>query len=123
MKLVSTLAMGAAMAFGMTTPVLAQDGIPGPDEDPFIWLEEARSDKALNWVETENQRTTAHMMADPRFAQLKAEALAIYDSEDKIPYVSFRPDGLYNFWQDKQNPKGILRRTTLESYRSDEPQW
>ncbi|MAM38616.1 MAG: S9 family peptidase [Erythrobacter sp.] len=123
MKLVSTLAMGAAMAFGMTTPVLAQDGIPGPDEDPFIWLEEARSDKALNWVETENERTTAHMMADPRFAQLKAEALAIYDSEDKIPYVSFRPDGLYNFWQDKQNPKGILRRTTLESYRSDEPQW
>ena len=123
MKLVSTLAMGAAMAFGMTTPVLAQDGIPGPDEDPFIWLEEARSDKALNWVETENERTTAHMMADPRFAQLKAEALAIYDSEDKIPYVSFRPDGLYNFWQDKQNPKGILRRTTLESYRTDNPTW
>lgn len=61
--------------------------------------------------------------ADPRFETLKAEALAIYDSEDRIPYVSFRPDGLYNFWQDKQNPKGLLRRTTLESYRTEEPEW
>lgn len=124
MKCVSTLAIGAAMAFGMNSVTLAQDGgVPGPEEDPFIWLEEARSEKALDWVETENARTTSHMTADPRFEQLKAEALAIYDSEDKIPYVSFRPDGLYNFWQDKQNPKGVLRRTTLESYRSDEPRW
>jgi prolyl oligopeptidase len=40
-----------------------------------------------------------------------------------VPFVSFRPDGLYNFWQDKQNPKGLLRRTTLESYKTDEPTW
>lgn len=37
--------------------------------------------------------------------------------------VSFRPDGLYNFWQDRANPRGVLRRTTLESYRTDTPQW
>lgn len=123
MKFVSTAALGAALALSMNTTAMAQDGIPGPEEDPHIWLEEARSDEALAWVEAENERTTAHMTADPRFQQLKAEALAIYDSEDKIPYVSFRPDGLYNFWQDKQNPKGLLRRTTLESYRSDDTQW
>ena len=123
MKCVSTLAIGAAMAFGMSNVTMAQDGVPGPEEDPHIWLEEARSDEALAWVEAENERTTAHMTADPRFEQLKAEALAIYDSEDKIPYVSFRPDGLYNFWQDKQNPKGVLRRTTLESYRGDTTVW
>ncbi len=99
------------------------DGIPGPEQDPFIWLEEARSPEALAWVEAENERTLAHMQADPRFEELKAEALAIYDSEDRIPYVSFRPDGLYNFWQDKENPKGLLRRTTLESYQTDEPEW
>ncbi len=99
------------------------DGIPGPQQDPFIWLEEARSPEALAWVEAENERTLAHMQADPRFEELKAEALAIYDSEDRIPYVSFRPDGLYNFWQDKENPKGLLRRTTLESYQTDEPEW
>jgi len=106
------------------TPAAAQDdGVPGPDQDPYIWLEEARSDEALAWVEDENARTLAHMEADPRFEQLKTESLAILDSEDRIPFVSFRPDGLYNFWQDKANPKGLLRRTTLESYQTDEPEW
>jgi prolyl oligopeptidase len=102
---------------------VAQDGVPGPEQDPYIWLEEARSPEALDWVAKENARTLAAFEADPRFAQLKAEALAIFDSNDRIPFVSFRPDGLYNFWQDKANPKGVLRRTTLESYRTDKPEW
>ena len=123
MKLVSTAALGAALAFGMTTMATAQDGIPGPDEDPYIWLEEARSDEALEWVRNENNRTMAHMAQDPRFDELTAEALAILDAEDRVPYVSIRKDGLYNFWQDKQNPKGVLRRTTLESYRTDAIEW
>ncbi|WP_370632219.1 prolyl oligopeptidase family protein [Erythrobacter sp. SCSIO 43205] len=127
MKLVSTLALAAVMTIGAATSANAEDptndGVPGPDEDPYIWLEEARSEEALAWVEEENKRTLGVLEADPRFDTLKAEALAIYDSEDRIPYVSFRPDGLYNFWQDKDNPKGLLRRTTLESYQSDEPEW
>ncbi len=123
LKLVSSLAMAAAMTLSATTPAVAQDGIPGPDEDSFIWLEEARSDEALDWVRGENERTMSSLADDPRFEALKAEALAIYDSEDKIPYVSIRPDGLYNFWQDKQNPKGLVRKTTLESYRTENPQW
>ncbi|MEL6530524.1 MAG: prolyl oligopeptidase family serine peptidase [Pseudomonadota bacterium] len=135
MKLVSTLAIAGALAM-TATPAQADghgshstdtakpaDGVPGPEQDPYIWLEEARSDEALAWVENENQLTLAKMEADPRFEQLKAEALAIFDSEDRIPYVSFRPDGLYNFWQDKENPKGLLRRTTLESYQTDNPEW
>ena len=123
-----TAALVAAMTAGMTTPAAADAHmesapIPGPEEDPYIWLEEARSDEALAWVESENERTLGVLAADPRFEQLKADALAIYDSEDRIPFVSFRPDGLYNFWQDKENPKGLLRRTSLESYQTDEPEW
>ena len=30
---------------------------------------------------------------------------------------------MYNFWQDKANPKGVLRRTTMASYRSATPEW
>jgi len=135
LKLVSTLALAGALAMTATTAHAdghgghsagaenPADGVPGPEQDPFIWLEEARSEEALAWVENENQLTLAKMEADPRFDQLKNEALAIFDSEDRIPYVSFRPDGLYNFWQDKENPKGLLRRTTLESYQTDEPEW
>ena len=128
MKLVSTLAMALAMTIASTTGAAAADeipvpGVPGPEQDPYIWLEQARSPEALDWVAKENTRTLAALESDPRFAQLKAEALAIFDSTDRIPFVSFRPDGLYNFWQDKANPKGVLRRTTLESYRSATPQW
>ena len=123
MKLVSALAIAAAMTLAPQTPAAAQDGIPGPEEDSYIWLEEARSDEALDWVRAENERTMKLIAGDPRFDAVKAEALAIYDSEDRIPYVTIRPDGLYNFWQDKQNPRGLVRRTTLESYRSDNPQW
>ncbi|MEA1617820.1 prolyl oligopeptidase family serine peptidase [Erythrobacter sp. T5W1-R] len=109
-----------------TSPIAAAQenpGVPGPEQDPYIWLEQARSPEALDWVAKENTRTLAALESDPRFAQLKAEALAIFDSEDRIPFVSFRPDGLYNFWQDKANPKGVLRRTTLESYRTAKPEW
>ena len=134
MKLVSTLAIAGALAMTATTPAhadahidtnetVADDGIPGPDQDPYIWLEEARSEKALEWVEAENTRTLAVLETDTRFEALKSEALAIYDSEDRIPFVSFRPDGLYNFWQDKENPKGLVRRTTLESYQTEDPEW
>jgi len=134
LKRVSTLAITAALAMTATTPAQA-DGhmdkaqdtasapIPGPEEDPYIWLEEARSEEALAWVEAENTRTLGILESDPRFDELKAEALAIFDSEDRVPFVSFRPDGLYNFWQDKDNPKGLLRRTTLESYKTDNPEW
>ena len=123
MKLVSTLALAAVMTLSAATAASAQDGIPGPEQDPYIWLEEARSDEALAWVRAENERTVAALETDPRFARLKADALAIFDSQDRIPYVSFRPDGLYNFWQDRQNPKGLLRRTTIDSYRTDSPEW
>ena len=123
----SSLALALAMSVS-ATPAAAQraadaPGIPGPEQDPHIWLEEARSPEALGWVNAENARTLAALEADPRFAELKAEALAIFDSEDRIPFVSFRPDGLYNFWQDRNNPKGVLRRTTLESYRTAKPVW
>jgi prolyl oligopeptidase len=115
------------MTVTATTGAAAQEtpvpGVPGPEQDPYIFLEQARSPEALDWVGKENTRTLAALESDPRFAQLKAEALAIFDSNDRIPFVSFRPDGLYNFWQDKANPKGVLRRTTLESYRTAAPAW
>jgi len=115
--------MTVASATGAAAQETPVAGVPGPEQDPYIWLEQARSPEALEWVAKENERTLAAFEADPRYQQLKAEALAIFDSEDRIPFVSIRPDGLYNFWQDKANPKGLLRRTTLESYRTDKPVW
>jgi prolyl oligopeptidase len=134
LKLVSTFALSAALAMTATTPAQADNHsekteppvtapIPGPEEDPYIWLEEARSERALEWVEAENARTLSLLASDPRFEQLKEEARTILDSKDRLIVPAFYPDGLYNFWQDKDNPKGILRRTTMESFKTDSPQW
>ncbi|HKR24376.1 MAG TPA: prolyl oligopeptidase family serine peptidase, partial [Allosphingosinicella sp.] len=60
---------------------------------------------------------------DPRYQRNHDRALAILEARDRIPLVGFRPDGLYNFWQDASHVKGIVRRTSLASYRTDNPEW
>ncbi|MHA6333095.1 prolyl oligopeptidase family serine peptidase [Qipengyuania sp. CAU 1752] len=130
MSLTSIRALAASLALAtIATPLAAQDSNTvtntefEAENDPFIWLEETRSDRALDWVRAENAKSESALQSDPRFEQLKAEALAIYNADDRVPDVNIMPYGLVNFWQDAQNPKGILRRTTLESWRSDAPEW
>jgi prolyl oligopeptidase len=100
---------------------LAQDSAPA--DDPFTWLEEIRGERALAWARGENSRTLGVLQADPRYQQFYDRALTILQARDRIPGVSFRPDGLYNFWQDADHVHGVLRRTTLASYRTETPQW
>jgi len=47
----------------------------------------------------------------------------VLDTDSRIPYVRRRGDYLYNFWRDATNPRGLWRRTTLQSYRSKETEW
>ena len=68
-------------------------------------------------------RPSRALQGDPRYAGFYARALEILEAKDRIPSVSFRPDGLYNFWQDGTHVRGILRRTSLASYRTENPAW
>jgi len=92
-------------------------------EDPFVWLEEIEGEKALAWARSENEKTLGALQKDPRYAKFHEQALQIVQAQDRIPVVSFRSDGLYNFWQDKEHVRGVLRRTSLESYRTENPAW
>jgi prolyl oligopeptidase len=92
------------------------------DDDPYLWLEDITGDDQLDWVRKHNEPTLAELGGD-RFEQMRAEALEILDTDARIPYVRRRGEFLYNFWRDAQNPRGLWRRTTLESYRTDEPEW
>jgi len=116
--LAGLLAMTGAAGSAQT----AQPPAP-PSDDPFTWLEEIRGERALAWARTENARTLGDLQSDPRYQAYYDRALQILQARDRIPAVTFRPDGLYNFWQDAEHVQGILRRTTLESYRTDNPQW
>ncbi len=91
-------------------------------DDPYLWLEDVTGDAALGWVRAHNEPTLAEL-CDDQFEQMRAEALEVLDTDSRIPYVRRRGEHLYNFWRDASNPRGLWRRTTLESYRTDEPQW
>ena len=91
-------------------------------EDPYLWLEDITGDDALDWVRKHNEPTLAEF-GGARFEQMRTETLDVLDTDDRIPYVRRRGDHLYNFWRDAANPRGLWRRTTLESYRTEEPDW
>ncbi len=94
---------------------------PTPD-DPYLWLEEITGVKALDWVRARNEPTLAEL-CDAEFERMRTEALEVLDTDTRIPYVNRRGEYLYNFWRDATNPRGLWRRTTLASYRTDSPEW
>src|SRR6478752_7278604 len=90
--------------------------------DPHLWLEDVTGDDALDWVRRHNEPTLADL-GDAEFEAMRAEALEVLDTDARIPYVRRRGEYLYNFWRDAENPRGLWRRTTLASYRTEEPDW
>lgn len=93
-----------------------------PENDPFSWLEDIDGDQVMEWVGERNQKAE-EILQDEQFGPLKDELRNILDAADRIPDVTKRGDWLYNFWTDSQHPQGLWRRTTLESYQTDDPQW
>lgn len=94
-----------------------------PSNDPRVWLEEVEGEEAMAWVEGQNERTYERLQGDALYETLFNEALSIYESTDRIPYGSFYAGYVWNFWQDSENTHGLWRRTSLESYLSDDPDW
>jgi prolyl oligopeptidase len=90
--------------------------------DPHLWLEDLRGEGPLAWVRARNESTLTEF-CDAEFERMRAEGLEIAESDDRIPYVNRRGEYLYNFWTDAANPRGLWRRTTLDSYRTDNPVW
>ena len=118
----------ALLSMGVAQVAASQDARAvtrsAPDTtDPYQWLEELNGPRALDWVKAENARTLAVLEADPNFNQLLNEAVAIGESEDRIPYPEIIDGRVYNFWQDPQHVRGIWRRTTLADYAKAQPTW
>ncbi|WP_081292835.1 prolyl oligopeptidase family serine peptidase [Mycobacterium colombiense] len=95
---------------------------PEDDQDPYLWLEDVTGDEALDWVRARNEPTLARFR-DENFERMRTEALEVLDTDARIPYVVRRGEHLYNFWRDAANPRGLWRRTTLDSYRTESPEW
>jgi len=107
-----------------TTPLAAAEPESGPNlEDPFIWLEEVEGGKALTWAAEQNALSIPRLQGDSRFEGIRDAIETVLTSDDRIPSPGLVNGQVYNFWQDDEHIRGLLRRTSLDSYRSDNPQW
>jgi len=105
---------------------LASSASAASPVDPHLWLENILGEKQLAWVEQCNRRCLDHV-GDPKETASYQRIKDILDSKDKIPHayrIGNNPDSqYYNFWQDANHVQGIWRRTTLESFKSKDPEW
>ncbi len=128
--LLASTALGtAAMAQSPSMPAPATETASGgfatsDATDPYLWLEEIDGERAMAWVNDQNTRSLGTLQSDPRYETLHQQALDIVQSRDRIPTPGLNRDGTVdNFWQDAEHVRGIWRRTTLESYATETPDW
>jgi prolyl oligopeptidase len=113
-----------AAAAAMTIGFLSNTGFAADaPADPYLWLEDIKGEKPLDWVKEQNAAAFAKLKTDPGYAGDYAAILAILDATDRIPTGDLQGNFVFNFWQDENHVRGIWRRTTVASYATPNPQW
>ncbi len=118
--LLAALLLAALPALGQAEPPPVG---PGDPPDPYVWLEEFSSPRALEWVNAHNAKSTGRLEADPRYRTLYDEALTLASAKDRIPVGTFTHGEIYNFWNDGDHLRGLWRKTSLADYRTAAPHW
>jgi prolyl oligopeptidase len=91
--------------------------------DKYQWLEDVSGERSMAWVNAENERSAKALDVGPVYNSLAETALKVLESPTRLPSPQFRVGEVYNTWQDAQHVRGILRRTSLDSYLKDQPDW
>jgi prolyl oligopeptidase len=139
------LASASVLAMGVAAPAMAQHAGHGPAgavattppphfpadltpagvraADDHLALEEVEGAEAMAFVAGSNRKALASLEGDRRYEAFRQQAFDILSATDRIPSPGFLGEGIGNFWQDAANPKGVWRRTTLDSYRSADTSW
>ncbi len=106
----------------LPAPAAAPATIPTVS-DSHLWLEEVMGEKAISWVKEQNAVSQKEIEAHPQFAPIRDKVLEVVNSRERIPFVQKRGGWYYNFWQDRNNVRGVWRRTTPDEYKKAEPKW
>jgi prolyl oligopeptidase len=121
-RLLGALALGLALAASAASASEAP-ATPGTSSDPFLWLEEIEGERALRWVNEQNERSLKHLTGDSRYQRFHDAALKLAEAKDRLAFAYPQGEHVYNFWQDEVHVRGIWRRAPLASYVSGSPQW
>jgi prolyl oligopeptidase len=116
-RLIVLLVPAFALVFGIAS-ARAQE-----PKDPYAWLEDLTSDKALDWVQERNDASVAKLNKWMELADTKERLRRLYEPHDGIPRVEKRGRWYYNFTYDTEHPHGLWRRTSFDEYRREKPEW
>ena len=116
---------GLERAPSVTAPAQAAATFAMTDAtDPYIWMEDADSPRAIDWARKQNAHTFAALESGPLYQKLYKDALTVSTTRDRIPAIRFAGgDRVRDFWQDEKSVRGVWRETSIESYRSGSPAW
>ncbi len=120
--IVLTLLVGFSGCASTNAPAPKAPEVSG-DVDPYLWLEEIDGEEVLAWVNEKSNQDRAKLEAVPEFEPLHAKLLEVYNSQDKLAFPNVLGEAVYNFWQDAEHERGIWRRTTMDDYLNEEPNW
>ena len=132
-SVVNLAGLAALLISGCPTSVKGETAAkaPQPDsggvspipEDPYLWLEDVTSERAMDWVREQNAVSTRELESAADFEPTRQRLLTLLDSKERIPYVDKHGSWYYNFWRDEKKPRGLWRRTTLAEFKKADPAW
>lgn len=91
---------------------------PSSGGDPYLWLEDVRSETAMAFVKEQSGRTEDAFSGLPGFSQLRQEMESLYGHQGEPAFPTFLGSHVYNFLTDNEHPRGIWRRAPWKRYRS-----
>ena len=97
---------------------VALPGLGQAESDPFQWLEEVESKKALSWVKSHNEATLNILQKDPNYPVFLKASKDILNAKDRIPYGSLRGQYIYNFGKTRSISK-VFGAEQPKSYQED----
>ena len=112
-----------ACAIAGVVALQAQQAAPTQAADPFLWLEDVDSPKAMEWVNAKNAATLAELTKSPLYEPMFQRTKKILDAKDRIAFPQIMNDRIYNFWQDADHQRGLWRRTSMKDYLGGNPVW
>ncbi len=111
------------LLFTISLSLIMVHSVFSQNDDSFLWLEEVENPKALEWVEGWNKKSLEVIKGQPGYQAVYDKNLEIYNSDERIADPAIYGDFIYNFWQDKTNPRGIWRRIPVNDYIQGKTNW
>ena len=111
------------LLFTISLSLIMVHSVLSQNDDSFLWLEEVENPKALEWVEGWNKKSLEVIKGQPGYQAVYDKNLEIYNSNERIADPGIYGDFIYNFWQDKTNPRGIWRRIPVNDYIQGKTNW